>query len=733
MAPPPLPRPARRALGALIALASGILPVAAAAAPSPHPPVTPVRTAGSFRIDGLLDEPEWADALVIDDFLQQLPLERVPPSNRTEVRVLYDDETLYLAFRCYDSEADRIEIGTLLRDNFAIFSGDNITFAIDSTDSGRDGYWFSTNPGGAQSDAQVVNEGQEFRTEWDGIWESAGSIDDEGWTVEIRLPFFNLQFPESDVNVMRINFFRDIKHRNEEDYAPYIPRNYPRGTQTFSLGRPYVFEGIRLGRRVQLKPYGLVSATGASAPGMDADTDTVGDAGVDLKWAVTPSFTADFTVNPDFAQAEADEVQINLTRFPLFFPERREFFLENAGLFSLGREEEVQAFFSRRIGLDEDGVPVPLLGGARLTGRKGPWSVGVLDVVADETPDEPRTNFFVGRVRRDVGQRSSVGAIVTDRRASGGLASTLGGGDGLLVFHEDHIVKGFAMASNTSDDTTQWAGEAAYNKQGDLWRWEGRVQVVDEGFAPGVGFVRRPGVQLAEGGIAYRPRPAKLEKVRQFEFQLAASYLEARVADPDRDGRIQDRDWFFFHVTNFESGDRATAFYRQAFERLYEPFEIYPGVTVPAGDYDNDTAEIGVSSFDGRRYSGGASVSHGAFYGGTLTSLGLEFTARFNRYVTLSSRYRQNRVRLPDGDFDTNLWINEIEYAFTSTLFGTVLLQWNDVTDDIDLNFRFRWRHHPGSDLFIVYNESRNTNRLPGEPISNFRQGIVKLTWAIFF
>jgi hypothetical protein len=699
-----------------------------------------VRTAQPPKIDGVLDEAVWADAAIVDDFTMQLPEEGIPASERTVVRILYDDDNLYLGITAYDSSPEKVRASALSRDSFDGTSGDQMAWAIDSTDSGRDGYWFSTNPGGIKIDSQVFNEGQIFSPEWDAIWESKARIHDEGWTVEVRLPFYNLRFTEGPETVMRINFFRAIRHKNEEDYSPFIPRNYA-GSFSFSLGRPVIFRGIRRGRDVEVKPYGLVSVS--EAPFVDDDTDTEGDVGVDVKWGITTNLTADFTVHPDFAQVEADTQQINFTRFPLFFPEKREFFLENAGLFSFGRQGNTQAFFSRRIGL-QSGIPVPILAGARLTGRVGNWSLGALEVVTESHDDEPRTNFFVARVRRDLGQRSTIGAILTDREATGeGGGNRLGGLDTRIVFKQDHSIDAFVMASDETGGDVEWSGRADYSKSGDLWQWGATVGLVDENFNPGIGFVRRTGTEFTNGFLAYRPRPEGLEWVRQFSFSISGEYLEGHSDDPRIDGVRQDKGVHLTQYTEFETGDSFSFHEHWVYERINSDFTIFSrndddpdnDVVIPPGDYLNDIYDLSFNTFNGRKVSGWGSINYGNFFDGHRTSGAVGFTTRFNPHLSLSSRFFHNRFRLPFGDFDTNLWITQVDYAFSPDLFGGALLQWNDSTDTLDLNLRLDFIHTPGSDLFIVYNQSFNTSKDvdEGDTRTNSRGGIVKATYLFHF
>jgi hypothetical protein len=709
-----------------------MVPAPIAAAPEQPPALEGVRTSSPPRIDALLDEPVWQTAAVIDDFTMQLPRDGVPASERTEVRLLYDDENLYLGITCFDANPAAIRISSLLRDEFAVSDGEQLAFAIDSSDSGRDGFWFSTNPGGAQLDSQIFDEGRIFDPQWDGVWTSTARIHEQGWTVEIQLPFYNLRFVEAPVNTMRINFFRAIRHRNEEDYSPAIPRNYA-GTMSFSIGRPVLFRGIRRGSRLDLKPYGLVSA--ASSYETAPDSDLTGEAGLDAKWGPTPNLTADFTIRPDFAQVEADDFQINLTRFPLFFPEKREFFLESAGLFAFGLPQETSAFHSRRIGLDAEGRPIPIRAGARLTGRTAGWSLGVLDAVTEPTDGSPQTNFFVGRLRRDVGRRSTVGAILAEREASGaGGGNRVAGADTRLVFGEDAYLEAFAMGSQGSGPGGDgYASDAGWSRQGDRWRYGGYAGIVDAGFDPGIGFVVRPGIQYTGGFLAFRPRPASFPSVRQFEFQVDERYVEARGIDPDLDGGILDRSHLFRFRTELERGDSFGAWYHRLFERIPGDFEIARGVVIPAGDYESERIEASFQTWTARPLALSGFVNTGTFFDGRRRVFGGGVTARFSHHLRVATQYVHNQVRIPFGDFDTRLWITRVSYAFTPALFGGALVQWNDVTDDLDLNLRLDFIYRPGSDLFLVYNESFNTDRAAGEPRSNRRAGVMKLTYLLRF
>ena len=710
-------------------------------APPPHPPLfRPVRISQPPTMDGVLDEEVWRDAPAIDDFVQQLPIDKAPPTERTEVRLAYDSDNLYLGVRFFDSEPSKILAWTLQRDNAGILGDDQFAFAIDSSDNGRDGFWFSTNPAGIRNDSQVFDEGRIFDDRWDAVWEVATRVDEQGWTAEIKLPFFNLRFTPSHENTMGINFFRAIRRKNEEAYAPYIPRNY-HGTLSFSLARKILLEGIRRGTRVQIKPYGLVRADQRTDPVEDQDLH--GEAGLDvLKWGLTSNLTLDLTANTDFAQVEADVQQVNLTRFSLFFPEKRDFFLENAGLFEFGSPTQAEVFFSRRIGLSLEREPVPLLGGLRLTGRAGKTSLGILDVVQEQDGSEPRTNFAVARVRHDILARSSVGMIFTDREAEGsGGGNRVAGADTHLTFHEDYNVDFFYAASRSSrllenglphdpgDPREGSAWRLRVGRDGDIWEVAARQQRIDPGFDPGIGFVPRPDSITSEGVVAWKPRPAG-GPVRQYIFLSDSLYIT------DHTGELETRDNLFMAETDFQSGDLVGGTYEESFERLREDFVFYPetiNVRVAAGDYPMRQESFYFNTYQGRRVSSNFTGVFGTFFGGRKTSVVEEITAKFNPHLSVNSRYEWDHVRLPGGDFDINLWITRFNVAISPRLFGSALVQVDDINDDIGVNLRVDWLHHPGADLFFVYNESRNLRLKPGEPKVNARDTTVKLTYLFRF
>jgi hypothetical protein len=690
----------------------------------------PIGTAGwraapleaGLRIDGALDEPPWAEAPPLGDFRQQVPRAEEPASEATEVRILYDARTLFIGVKCFDREPQRILVRTLARDAFDLLADDLFVVSIDPALTGRDGFWFATNAAGAQFDAQVFNEGRIFDTAWDGVWESAARQGPEGWTAEIAIPLDILRFDAGRDRTMGFIFQRLIRRRNEEAYLPYIPRDYGRET-AFSRAMLVDFQETSRGVRLQIKPHILAARRVAIEP--TGDEDTLGRSGVDLKWGATPTLTADFTLNTDFGETEVDQQQINLTRFPLFFPEKREFFLENAGLLQFGIPEETQVFFSRRIGL-EDGEPIPIRAGARLSGRVGPVTLAALDALQRDTPESERTNFGALRARADIGERGSAGVIFTDRRADS-FANRVAGADFLWPFRGEYRAEGFVTGSRTGGSGGDGAAaHARLAREGDLWRWSLEWTRVDPGFDPAIGFVLRPDMRRARASLAWQPRPHD-GPVRQWRMLYSPTFIY------DSQDRLASRLHFAQGEAEFHSGDTVGAFFLEDFERLLGPFEIVPGVIIPPGDYDNHEAQASVATSGNRLLSGSAFANLGDFFGGRRRIAGASVLARLGAHLSAGGEFVHNRVRLPAGEFSTRLSLIRLRYAFTPRLFGGVLLQSNSLTDEVGVNLRLDWIYRPGCDLFFVYNRLFRTPVEPFQSDLDREATLVKVVHLIRF
>jgi hypothetical protein len=664
--------------------------------------VTATPADGVIEVDGRLDEPAWQRAEPVKDFYQRERNEGLPATERTEVRVLYDQSFLYVGFHCLDSHPELVTARGLFRDESG-GADDLVSIMLDSFNDHRSAIQFVSNPNGLIEDLLQTGEDTSTRNaNFDTVWLARGTRTADGYQVEIAIPFRSLRFePPAEGNpvVFGIGFKRNIPRKNEEDYWPFVP-NDSSWYRPSELGQLQGLQHVQPGRNLQFRPYVLGGRT----------RDFVGDladlrheAGLDAKWGVTTGLTADFTVNTDFAQEEADVQQINFTRFSLFFPEKRQLFLENQQMFQFGVPSEVDLVFTRRIGLSETGAIVPLLAGARLAGRQGRTSIGAFNMQTGASGRTiPSENFTVVRVRRDLFSRSSVGALVTNRQG-GGRFNRVFGADGHFYFKEVWFLEGFAAAVNESNHleaSNALYGRFAYNTDriGVVYRYLD----VGSGFDPGVGFVRRRDSRDSTGELRYSPRPQS-DLVRQFDFRASIDYLT------DRHNVLETRARIASFTTNFESGDAVTVEFTNGFESLDDPFPLHPGLEVPPGTYRTNRTALSLNTFRRRHATVNLTYGAGGFWGGTRDLVSAEAAYRITKNFGVSLNWATNWVDLPEGRFTTNLVASRIEVAFRNNLALFSLLQYNDDTRQFSTNIRFNWIPKPGSDLFIVYNELDET------------------------
>src|SRR5215216_1890579 len=476
-----------------------------------------IRTAEEIRIDGMLNEAAWGQAVPASDFRQEDPNEGAPATEKTEVRVLYDDKYFYVGIRAFDAESDKVNARELTRD--ASFSNDDkIEILLDTYHDRRNAYRFAVNPLGTQQDALITDEGRDLNLSWDAPWISAGRIDQSGWIVEIAIPLTTLRFTEG-ADTWGLNFARIIRRKNEENLWTSWQRSF--GLERVSqAGELIGVEEIKRRRLLQVKPY----ASGGwregvpliGEPGFDAGMQA--KAGLEVaKIGITPSLTAEFTANPDFGQAEVDTQIVNLSRFSVFFPEKRDFFLENAGIFLFGRAEANQLFFTRRIGLTDDGAPVPIDYGAKITGKIGPYNIGFFQVQTRKLGDRasefgvPRQQFTIARVKRDLLERSYIGAMFVNRQgATSSTGTKYNRGAGLDVEFNvtDHYqLKAFLMGTATPGVRSSFlSGRIDSRFENNLWRLINVYEDIGSNFNPEVGFVERKAIQQYFGQLAYKPR-----------------------------------------------------------------------------------------------------------------------------------------------------------------------------------------------------------------------------------
>ncbi len=726
----------------------------------PPPPVAPdvvardaagrltiraVRLAAPIAFDGRLDDEIYATVPPLSDFIQQEPQEGAPATERTDAWVFFDDERVYFSFRVWETAPERVIANEMRRDNSNVYQNDHIAFVIDTFYDRRNALEFLVNPMGGRMDGQITNE-RFYNGDWNPIWDVEVGEFDGGWTIETAIPFKSIRYRRGAAQIWGFNVRRVSIWKNEHSFLTRVPSSMG-GSGIFLMSRAATLVGLEApvqSTNLDIKPFAIMDLTSDHLVRPAISNAFGGDAGLDVKYGVTQNLVADLTVNTDFAQVEADEQQVNLTRFSLFFPEKREFFLENQGLFAFGGAGSGAfggsgstpiLFYSRRIGLHE-GREVPIRGGGRLSGRMGRFSVGALNIQTGDTqlggaPADrvQAANFTVVRVKRDVLRRSSVGGIFTRRAGSnGGPAwNEAYGLDGTFSFFDDLTINTYwaqTRAAERLEDDVSYRGQLDY--AGDRYGVQLEHLVVGDHFNPEVGFLQRDDFERSYGAFRFSPRPHAIAAIRKLYFEGRLDYFT------DRAGVVETRIGQGLFSIEFESSDRFDATYTRSYEFLDQPFRIASDVTIPVGGYRFQDVELLYSFGLQRRLSGGLGIQHGSFFGGEKTTarLGLGGFRRSGRLevspqVSVEPGFEYNRITLPQGQFTTRLVTTRTTYTVTPLMFVSALLQYNSTNNSLGANVRLRWEYQPGSELFVVYNEQRDT-LTPRMPVLQNRALIVK-------
>jgi hypothetical protein len=668
------------------------------------------------------------------------------------VRIVFDDEALYVGARLFDQDPRGILVGENRRDA-SLNETDAFLILLDTYRDGQNGFVFGTTPAGIEYDGQVTREGQGgatgqrmqrgsgggFNLNWDGTWTVATHRDDEGWTAEFRIPFSTLRYAAGGDQVWGLNFSRRIRRKNEESFWAPLPVQY----DLFRVSMAGRLEGLEAPARrtVALTPYVLTSGSrsypdGSAGPGLGRSG---WDVGGDAKIGLGPSLTLDLTFNTDFAQVEVDDQQLNLTRFNLFFPEKRPFFLENAGTFSAGSPQAVELFFSRRIGI-ERGLAVPILAGTRLTGKVGGTTLGLLTVrteslnSGDDAPGMPATviaagnQFSVARALRELPGRSRLGAIAVSRLNTddGDDYNLTFGMDGRLGLGENATVDGYAARTVTPGlEGGQYAVSLSATYADPTWRLQGSAREVAEGFNPEVGFLPRSEYRFLSASVLRRYRFPEVSWFQELRPHISYrehlgldGFSETRWIHIDSHFEFSNGAFFQLPAVNFTR------------EGLREPFRIARDVIVPAGTYDNvewgfayNTDRSAPLSVDGR-------IDVGGFYNGNRVGGAITLDSRVGEGFRLSTRAQRYRVNLETGSFNTALYSVQAAYAFTPRVYVQSILQYNDQTENFSGNLRFGWLNSAGTGLFIVLNDLEHAGSLERTGIP---RGPVERTLVIKF
>lgn len=686
-------------------------------------------TSDPIIIDGVLDEAIWGDAAIAKGFVQSEPRQGEPAVFDTEVRVVYDTDNLYVGVFCHDDDPASLVIRDMTRD-YNARSVDTFGVVLDTFHDKRNGYLFHTNPRGAKFDLQFLSEGQESNSDWDGVWHVEAQIVENGWTAEFAIPFKTVKFDADDEQTWGINFLRRNRRYNEDSFWAPIPRVF-RATRVSLAGELNGIRGVRSGANVKVTPYATGNISTADASSRQEEFD----GGLDAKVGIGSGLTLDLTLNTDFSQIEADVQQVNLTRFSLFFPEKRDFFLENSGVFRFGppenarrrafrnqfglaagsaigggqsRGNDLLLFFSRRIGLSSDGDPLPVRGGGRLTGRVGPYQLGFLNMqTGEEIGLGPGENFTVARVKRNVFANSDVGVMFINRDTvdSDHFNRSLGV-DANFRLNPNMDLNAFAAKTSSPDTSGEdWAGRVAYSFRSNNLDFESSFTNLQDNFNPEVGFAPRTGVKRASVSSQYRHRQS-----------FARSWLREISANIDVDnfnnqeGDVVSRYFNTRFTFRMQNGGFWSVGTRTSLEQPVDTFDITDDVIIQPGRFRFTDYFTTLFTDPSHVVSFTANVSTGNFFSGTRNAYTFGGAAKLNGRLTAEALWSYNDVELIEGAFTTHLVTSRFTYAFNTTMFLNGLVQYNSLESEWASNIRFNWIHRPLSDFFIVFNERRGSD-----------------------
>ena len=707
-----------------------------------------IKLTEGLRLDGQLDERVYQTTPAITGFVQQAPDEGAPATEKTEAWIMFDEPNIYVAARVWDSAPPSEWVANeMRRDSNQLAQNDTFAVVFDTFYDRRNGVGFYTNPLGALSDFALTNEGNPNR-DWNPVWDVRTGRFDGGWTVEMEIPFKSLRYRQGPAQVWGVQLRRNVRRKSEWAYITPLPISAgagPGGLLRVSDAATLV--GLEVpdgGKNLEIKPYGI----GGLTTDLNASPTTRnvgdGDFGFDLKYGITQNLTADFTYNTDFAQVEVDEQQVNLTRFSLFLPEKREFFLEGRGIFDFARGgigggfggalrrggsgggffgggNAPTLFYTRRIGL-EGGTILPILGGGRITGKVGAFDVGALSIQTDDevVSGAEMTNFTVVRMKRDILRRSSIGGLFTNRSVSlaGDGSSQAYGADATFSFYDNVSLLAYVAKTETPGvDRQDTSYQGRFNYAGDLYGFQAEHLVVEDNFIPEVGFLRRDNFRRTHTSARFSPRLRSSDLIRQFRVEGSFDYI--LTADT---GLVETRQSQLGFSTELENSDRFGVSVADNYELLVNPFTPGPGVTFPVGGYGFRDVEATYSLGAQHRFSGTFTIRAGEYFSGDIRTIGfsrgrVELTQQFSLEPSISV----NWIDTPQGSFRTDLVVSRVNYTFTPRMFLSALIQYNSSSNTISNNFRLRWEYTPGSELFVVYSEDRNTNPLMPDRFSELQ------------
>ena len=700
--------------------------------------VRAIRTTSEMRVDGRLDEDVYGATAPITDFVQQEPNEFAPATEKTEAWVFFDDDLIYVSARCYETEPRRRVANEMRRDTSQLRQNDNFAVLFDTFHDRRNGYLFYANPIGGLADSQITDEGPP-NVDWNTVWSVKTGQFDGGWTIEMAIPFKSLRYGPGQDQTWGINLRRMVRWKNEWSYLAQVPRALTTFRGILKISSAATLVGLQApsgSRNLEIKPYALTGVATDNTVIPPTSNDGTGRVGADLKYGVTQNLTADVTINTDFAQVEVDEQQVNLTRFNLFFPEKRDFFLENLGIFAFagrasaglaaGSGDAPYLFFSRRIGFD-GGRETPLRAGGRLTGKAGGFTLGLLNVQSgdEEAIGVEGANFTVLRAKRDILRRSSIGAMMTHRSSTPGR---VGANDGFGVdasfgFYQSVRLDGYIAKTHTTNragNDLSYRGFFDYNA--DRYGVQAEHLAVEPNFLPEIGFLRRTDMRRNFGLFRFSPRPTGVLGVRRMTLQSSVNYVT------NTDNRLDTREIAGFWQTEFTNSDLFGARLINSFERIVRPFNIYRNLFIPVGVYDFHTVQVSYTGGQQRKVSGEVVYEVGSFYGGERQSVAVNAARiQITPQVSLEPSFSVNLVDLPQDAFTATVVRTRATYTVTPRMFVSGIIQYNSSNASVGSNLRLRWEYAPGSELFVVYTDDYDSEARPAVPSLRNRALVVKI------
>lgn len=675
-----------------------------------------------IRINGELNESIWDEVQFSDAFQQREPGDGDPPTERTEIACLYDEDNLYFGIKCFDSEPDKI-VRTELRRDAIVDEDDYFEMVLDTYHDNRSGFYFIFNAYGSKRDAKLTDEGRNFNPDWDGIWQCKAKINQHGWFAELAIPWKTLRFEEGDEIYFGANFGRMIRRKNESQDWNHVSREIS-GFGLFRLseaGHIGPFRDLHMGGNIELQPFAVGGLQKDLQTGFDMNH--INEIGVNAKVNITSNLVTDLTFNTDFAQVEADQEQVNLTRYSLYFPEKREFFLEGAEIFNIGSSYHgggttPTMFYSRRIGI-ESGHQVPLWGGVKMTGKIGKTTIGFLNMQTRKSDfnfnDEersviPTTNFGVFRLKQDIFQRSSIGFIATNKIIEKNIRNNqVFAADARLTLTQTTSITAFIAGSHTSDGFNSRTGAANVDFSWRTDRYQASIDYIDvePNFNAEMGFVRRTDIRRTSASFTFSPRPERFTSIRKFNYSIAGNYLT------DHRNHLLDKNIDLSYSINFQNSARLSLSIDRDYEFLPDTWEVRPGIAIPASVYEGYSYSSRFSSSESRTIAMDVSFSRSDYYTGARNSFGGGFNIRNIKKLLLNIDYQFNRVNLPQKRFNTFTLSNRVIYAFSTSMYLKAYIQYNsdrlryDGRVKWNANILFRYIYRPGSDFYLVYNQEQ--------------------------